>query len=83
VIKALGFESCGAGYHFDTNIGGCVVDAPTTTPPATADSKLLMYGGIALALILLLGAFAGGRASKSGAATGTRKRVTKSFWVTF
>lgn len=80
MMKALGVEACGAGYHFDTTFGGCVAD---TAPPASKpfDYKILIYG---LGVVLLLGAFMGGRASKSsGVTSGTRKRVTKSFWVTF
>ena len=92
MIKALAYDSgypvnCQAGQHYSEAFGGCVNDDGTASapkPPATAPSNFLMYAGIGLGLILLLGAFAGGRASKSaGIAPGTRKRVTKSFWVQF
>lgn len=81
-------QSCDAGYHFSEAFGGCVLDDPDITVDvpggATAPKNFMVYAGIGLALILLLGAFAGGRASKSGSvAPGTRKRVTKSFWVQF
>ena len=78
---------CPAGERWSTAAGLCVLDTVvdvTSPPPATADSNFIKYAAIGLGLILLLGAFAGGRASKSsGIAPGTRKRVTKSFWVTF
>jgi len=87
MIKALAFDApnpCSAGQHWSDAFGGCVSDTvPTNGGGATAPSNFLMYAGIGLGLILLLGAFAGGRASKSSSATGQRKRVTKSFWVTF
>lgn len=92
MIKALSFESgqtCDAGYHFSDAFGGCVLDNPDITVDvpggqATAPTNFLMYAGIGLALLMLLGAFAGGRSSKTtGATPGTRKKVTKSFWVTF
>ena len=66
MIKALS-QQCDAGYHFSEAFGGCVLDdpdiivpVPGTAPPATASSNFLMYAGIGLGLILLLGAFAGG-----------------------
>ena len=75
---------CASGEKWSTAAGLCVLDTDiNVNPSATADSKLLMYGGIALGLILLLGAFAGGRASKNQVAPRTRKRVTRSFWVQF
>ena len=78
-------QACEAGYHFSEAFGGCVLDDPDVVVDvpgnATAPSNFMMYAGIGLGLLLLLGAFAGGRASKT--ATGQRKRVTKSFWVTF
>ena len=94
MLKALSFESgsqCSAGYHFSPAFGGCVLDDPgiiVNVPggggTATASPDFLKYAGIGLGLLLLLGVFAGGRASKAtGATAGTRKRVTKSFWVTF
>ena len=81
-------QACDAGYHFSESFGGCVLDDPDVVVDvpgggATAPSNFMLYAGIGLGLILLLGAFAGGRASKSSSATGQRKRVTKSFWVTF
>ena len=76
---------CAPGEKWSTASEMCVLDTEINVkPPATAPSNFLMYAGIGLGLILLLGAFAGGRASKSaGIAPGTRKRVTKSFWVQF
>lgn len=72
---------CPAGKHYSAGWGGCVSDSAGGN--ATAPSNFLMYAGIGLALMLLLG-FAGGRSSKTtGATPGTRKKVTKSFWVTF
>lgn len=85
MIKALS-QACDAGYHWSDHFGGCVLDdpdiivpVPGTAPPATASSNFLMYAGIGLGLILLLGAFAGGRASKKS--LGERRKVTKSFWI--
>lgn len=95
MIKALSLSQpqCDAGYHFSEAFGGCVLDDPGIVVDvpgdaggggATAPTNFWMYAGIGVGLLLLLGAFAGGRASKSsGIAPGTRKRVTKSFWVTF
>jgi hypothetical protein len=95
MIKALAFDpgtgdtsQCSAGYHFSDAFGGCVLDDPGVIVDvpgnATAPANFLMYAGIGLGLLLLLGALAGGRSSKSsGVAPGTRKKVTKSFWVTF
>ena len=75
---------CSPGEKWSVAAGLCVLDTDIiVNPPATAPSNFMMYAGIGLGLLLLLGAFAGGRASKSSVATGTRKRVTKSFWVTF
>ena len=81
-------QACDAGYHFSDAFGGCVLDDPDVVVDvpgsgATASSNFLLYAGIGLGLILLLGAFAGGRASRGSSVTGQRKRVTKSFWVTF
>jgi hypothetical protein len=70
MIKALAFlptQQCQAGEHFSESFGGCVLDDPGTivdiNPPATASKDFMLYAGIGLALLLLLGAFAGGRSS--------------------
>jgi len=77
-------QACDAGYYFSDAFGGCVLDDPDITVDvpgggATAPSNFLMYAGIGLGLILLLGAFAGGRATKKS--LGERRKVTKSFWI--
>jgi len=78
-------QACDAGYHFSEAFGGCVLDDPDIVVDvpggggATAPSNFLLYAGIGLGLILLLGAFAGGRASKKS--LGERRKVTKSFWI--
>lgn len=78
---------CPSGEKWSSAAGLCVLDTDINVnpPPASEggiDTKTVFF--IGLGLILLLGAFAGGRASKSsGVAPGTRKRVTKSFWVQF
>jgi hypothetical protein len=70
MIKALAFlptQQCSAGEHFSESFGGCVLDDPgiivDINPPATAPKDFMLYAGIGLALLLLLGAFAGGRSS--------------------
>ena len=79
---SLGYCSpCAPGEKWSNAASMCVLDTNIDVTPSTFDYKYLLYG---LGIILLLGAFAGGRASKSsGVTSGTRKRVTKSFWVTF
>lgn len=80
-------QACDAGYHFSEAFGGCVLDDPEIVVDVpgggiAAPKNFMLYAGIGLGLILLLGAFAGGRASKPSTA-GQRKRVTRSFWVQF
>lgn len=78
-------QACQAGYHFSEAFGGCVLDDPDIVVDvpgsggASASPNFLMYAGIGLGLILLLGAFAGGRATKK--TLGERRKVTKSFWI--
>lgn len=80
---ALGYCSpCPAGEKWSTAANLCVLDTNIdVNPPASTSSNWWLY---AIMGILVLGAFAGGRASSGGGVSpGTRKRVTKSFWVTF
>lgn len=77
MIKALSLiQACPAGEHYSEAWGGCVVDDPGIIIPVgggtTADPKMLMYAGIGLALLLLLSAFAGGRASKKSSSSRSR-----------
>lgn len=71
---------CSPGEKWSVASGLCVLDTDIiVNPPTTAPKNFMLYAGIGLGLILLLGAFAGGRASKKS--LGERRKVTKSFYI--
>jgi hypothetical protein len=70
MIKPLGFlPGCPAGQHYDDALLACVSDTDTGGwtgggGTATASPDFMKYALIGLGALLLIGAFAGGRASK-------------------